>query len=538
MLKRYNVDLKINESEEFKNDKLKEATDAVLKLGYSDEIDEERTGIYTYDDGWSVCKVYCKVPEGKNPLFIYSYPDKKVLNPNDPVTCANKSKGMNGYFVVERREGVGVKMERAWNFLDHNGITFDPWYDYINSNAFDSEGYHIAITYDESDNGYPEGANLVNKDGYTRFENNVGDIEICGEYFVIDESTKNVYDKGGKIRLEDVSMFKDIEYTYYDEDESSCDAVVYEVEFDNGNHCLYDASLNLLTECVEDVYDLTHTSGEADFYIVESTDRKKNILAPDGKLMFGNDPKTTSYWVEEIEEHPGYNDGHMNLVERLDQYAIIDNVQLKPINDIWYDEVKFFELEMMDNKGVAAVNLDGKCNIMYTDYEDSDYRTFMFKEPVDDIKMYEQFLVITKGDQDYVVWKDSRLLSIKCDHIYKTQDSYTFVVMVDNKFDLINTGYEKTFCEMYMGGKLFDACYDIYSYYPLMEYQGKVMFVDAEMFRPQFCTDGIGGEDIRWFDDAEIFDDSNNDTIFEVVENGQKKIIDEWGDDYEDDEEQ
>lgn len=535
MLRRYNIDLRINESEEVKVSKLEEAINAVLDLGYADEIDDDRTGIYTYDDGWTVCKVYCKVPAGKNPLFVYSYKDKKVLNPNDPVTGAYKYKGMDGYFVVEKRDGTGVNMERAWNFLDHDGITLDKWYDYINSNAFDNEGYHIAVTYEETEDGYPEGANLVNKDGYTRFDNNVGDIEECGDYFVVDESTKNVYDKEGKLRLEDVDSIKDIEYTYYDEEDSSYDVTVFNVVFDNGDNILFNDNLEVITECVDDVYELSRNSGESDIYVVEYSG-KKNILVAEGKLLFNEDPQSTKDWADDIEEHPGYNDGHMNLIERLDKYAIFDNVHLKIINDMWYDEVKFFDLEMFDDEGVAAVVLDGKCNIMFTDEDSQRFKQFMFKEPVDDVKTYEKFLVITKGDQDFVVWKDERLLSVPADKIYPTQDSYTFIVMNDDKFDLINTGYDQTFCEIYMNGNKFDACFDMDTYWPLMEYKGKVTYINAEMFRPLFTNDGYGGHDIRWFDDAEFADDNGKDVKFQVVENGEKKVLDEWGDDFEEDE--
>ena len=157
----------------------------------------------------------------------------------------------------------------------------------------------------------------------------------------------------------------------------------------------------ILCNSVDDVYELSRNNGESDIYVVEYSG-KKNILVAEGKLLFNEDPQSTKDWADDIEEHPGYNDGHMNLIERLDKYAIFDNVHLKIINDMWYDEVKFFDLEMFDDEGVAAVVLDEKCNIMFTDEDSQRFKQFMFKEPVDDVKTYEKFLVITKGDQDFV----------------------------------------------------------------------------------------------------------------------------------------
>jgi hypothetical protein len=106
----------------------------------------------------------------------------------------------------------------------------------------------------------------------------------------------------------------------------------------------------------------------------------------------------------------------------------------------------------------------------------------------------------------------------------------------DGKFDLINTDERKTFCELYMGGERFDACFDFDSLYPLMEYKGKMTFVDAESFRPAFSYGDK--KTIRWFDDADIVDEECDGwPKFTVVEDGVKKELDQWGDPFDDEDE-
>ena len=72
-----------------------------------------------------------------------------------------------------------------------------------------------------------------------------------------------------------------------------------------------------------------------------------------------------------------------------------------------------------------------------------------------------------KDNVEYVVWKNTMLLIVKCYNIWKVgdDDTYTYTINVGDKFDFINTNDDKTFCEKYMNGNKFDNCFDFTEMY-------------------------------------------------------------------------
>jgi hypothetical protein len=156
----------------------------------------------------------------------------------------------------------------------------------------------------------------------------------------------------------------------------------------------------------------------------------------------------------------------------------------------------------------------------------------MLSDSVDDIKVYEDidFVFVTKNNQDYLLWCGRNLVSVPADKFWKTEDSYTYIYKIDDKYDLINVDDDKTFCEKYLNNKKFDFCYDKDSFYPMMEIDGKIMFVDAESFKPGLSR---GTDKIRLFDDATPAKEINGGLVFKVLEDGVVKKLDDWGDEIE-----
>jgi hypothetical protein len=124
-------------------------------------------------------------------------------------------------------------------------------------------------------------------------------------------------------------------------------------------------------------------------------------------------------------------------------------------------------------------------------------------------------------------------MMVEFDKIWKTEYDTTYTIMVDDKFDFISTLDDQTFCEKFMDGEKFDACMDLTSYYPLVEYKGKYSYINAETFEPLLGYKNHN--QMTWFDDAEPYEDADDGGFeFHVVIDGEKKRIDEYGDDRDD----
>jgi hypothetical protein len=346
-----------------------------------------------------------------------------------------------------------------------------------------------------------------------------------------------IYDRNGKCKIEgSVGNFQCVSVSMRDDNGNKYDINFYTIDHSQ-SFDIYDASLNLLASGIDDgAEEVSDNSGESQIYKIEKFvggEYYYNILARNGKLLFDSSADSIEGWATMIEDHPEFNKFHMTLIEVDGRYNLLDCRTIEFIDDIWYDSIKFVDLNLFRQQAILF-NKDDKCNIMLVSYDDDELRKeFVFKDPVDNIKMYEDFgsfLFVTKDGQEYILWRNNKLMSVPIDKLWPTEVECTYIYMIDGKFDLINTDYDETFCEKYMNGVKFDACFDVESYYPLFEKNGKMTFVDAETFKPAL---NIGRDTLRWFDDADPADYSQRDIIFNVVEDGVKKKLDDWGQEFD-----
>ena len=471
------------------------------------------------DGKWNLAVLmYDDVYDGDK--YIYSYESGKILN-DEPVNKIERYKGQGNYLIVSKYRDPNRKLDwqMDYNFLDERGFTLNTWLDRIYGEP-DENGYHIMI----DDEGY----NLINVNGEMVFDAPKYDIEWFGDYlFCQDDSECILFDKNGKIVLEGIINIEEHEYSYYNDLEERIDCKFYKIEFDD-NICLYDSSMNIMVEQIDD--DINQINN---FYYVSTDQNIYNIIVPDDKMIFGNDPYSKDGWIDSIEERPEDNNADIHLVERGGKYNLFDGRYLNLVFDEWYDDIQFVNMDYIDIDVAAAVMKDGECNFYILDPKSDKFKEFLFNEPVEDIKTYEDFLVVTKDGQDYLVWRNSRLMMVEFDKIWQTEEDGIYTIMVDDKFDFISTSDDQTFCEKFMNGEKFDACMDLTSYYPLVEYKGKYSYIDTEGFRPFLGY--MNNNQMVWFDDAEPYEDADDGGFeFHVVINGEHKRLDSYGDDRDD----
>ena len=509
MIKYYKFE-SINESEQdFDNYTFDHAIKAAEKKGLGKP---DHAKFITSSDGkWNVA-VLTYGDEYDGDKYIYSYESNKILN-DVPVNRIDRYKLQGNYLIVSKYIDKS-KIHKEYNFLDERGFTLKHWVKDISGRP-DEDGYHIMI----DDDGY----NLINVDGEKGFEDPKNNIEWFGDYlFVEDDNECLLYDKDGRIKLEGLINISEFDYTYYDEDEDRVSKTFYGIQFEDKNS-LYDDKMEVM---VDDFGDINKIE---DFYYVSTLDNTYNIVGPDCKMVFGNDPHSDRDWIDSIEESPEYNKAGIHLVERDGEYNLFDGRHLNLVFDEWYDDIKFVTMKYIDIDVAAVLLKDGECNFYILDPESDKFKEFLFNEPVEDVKTYEDFIIVTKDGNDYIVWRNTRLMMVEFDKIWETEYDTTYTIMVDDKFDFISTLDDKTFCEKFMNGEKFDACMDLTSYYPLVEYKGKYSYINAEKFEPLF------GNQMTWFDDAEPYDYSDDDGLeFHVIIDGEKKIIDEYGNDKDD----
>lgn len=521
MLKHYTFK-SLNESEQnFDNYKIDDAIKAAKEKGL-DKPDHVKN-LKINGGKWKLA-VLTYGDEYDGDKYIYSYESNRILN-DVPINKIDRYQGQGNYLIVSKYSDKNNKssLKMDYNFLDERGFTLKNWCYRIYGEP-DENGYHIMI----DDDGY----NLIDVNGEKGFEDPKNNIEWYGDFLLVESDDEILlFDKEGKIKLEGFLDISDHEYEYYDNEEDRISNVFYEIQFDN-KRCLYDGDMELMVDNFDDINEIQN------FFYVSTYDNIHNIIGPDCKMIFGDNPESKDGWVDSIEESPEYNKANIHLVERDGKYNLFDGRHLELTFDTWCDEIKFINMEYLDIDVAAAVLKDGKCNFFILDTENVNFMKFLFSEPVDNIKTYEDFVVVTKDNQDYLVWKDTRLMMVEFDKIYKTEYDTTYTIMIDDKFDFISTYDDQTFCEKYMDGEKFDACLDLTSYYPLVEYKGKYSYVDCESFSPAFSYGN--NQHMRWFDDAEPYETygPNEDFVFNVVENGVAKRLDSWGDDIDDDEDQ
>ena len=530
MTKRYKFS-NINESKYSNDDIIDRAINAAVDkgLGEPDYTRKLRANKFSI-----VVLIYGD--EYKGDKYIYSCNSGKIIN-DEPLCEIRKCDNSADYFIVRKYIDPNKKL---WsyiesNFVDEDGFTLDEWYDDISVKS-DLNGYHIA--YD--DDGYY----LINVNGDKRFKDPKPSLDWCGDYILCyndDREEKTLYDRNGKIVADDISNINEFSDCYYNEDGVMIDYYFYEISYYEKT-CLYDSSMNIMADDIGSVF---HRD---DFYIV-SYRGSYNIIGKGNKLLFGDDPYDKSEWVDNIKTFDSDILIDICIIERNKKYNLFDGKHLSIIFDTWFDQIKYINIEYIGIEHAIAVKNGGKYNIYVIDITrdnldefafNDEFCHFLFNEPVDGIAEYNNLLMARKDNVEYVVWKNTRLLMVKCYNIWKVgdDDTYTYTIKVGDKFDFINTNDDKTFCEKYMNGNKFDNCFDFTEMYPMVEYKGKYGYVDADYFRPLFGDDN--NDKMTWFDDAEpcIYDDEEDIYIFQVVINGEKVKINQYGnyvDDQDDD---
>ena len=451
--------------------------------------------------------------------YIYSYESGKILN-DEPINGIDIYKGQGNYLIVSKYIDPNKRnnWQMDYNFLDERGFTLKTWLDRIYGEP-DENGYHIMV----DDEGY----NLIDVNGERGFEDPKDNIEWLGDYLFCEDDRESIlFDKNGKIVLEGISNLEEHEYSYYTDLEEKVDCTFYEIRFDD-NICLYDSSMNIM---VEQIDVLNHIKN---FFYASTYENTHNIIGPDDKMVFGNDPYSKDGWIDSIEESPEDNEVDIHLVERDGEYNLFDGRHLNLVFDEWYDEIKLVTMKYLGIDVAAVVLKDDECNFYILDPTSTSFKKFLFNEPVEDVKTYDDFIIVTKDGNDYIVWRNTRLMMIEFDKIWQTEHETTYTIMVDDKFDFINTLDDYTFCEKFMNGEKFDACMDITSLYPLVEYKGKYSYIDVTTFKPFLGYKN--NNKMTWFDDAEPYEDADDGGVeFHVVINGENKRIDDYGHDMDD----
>jgi len=450
--------------------------------------------------------------------YVYSYESGKILN-DEPVNKIERCNGQGNYLIVSKYKDPNKKngLQMVYNFLDERGFTLNKWVDLISVKSAD--GYHIMMDY--------RGYNLIDVNGEMVFDDPKDDIQLYGNYLFYDDDGGGIlFDTNGKIVLDGILDVEDYEYSYYTDSEERVYCTFYKIEFDD-KICLYDSSMNIMVEQIDDLNEIDN------FFYVSTYENTHNVIGPDDKMIFGDDPYSKDGWIDSIEERPEYNKADIHLVERDGEYNLFDGRHLNLVFDEWYDEIKFVEMTYLNIDVAAAVLKDGECNFYILDPESDKFKGFLFNEPVEDVKTYGDFIIVTKDGNDYIVWRNTRLIMVEFDKMWETEAETTYTIMVDDKFDFISTSDDQTFCEKFMNGEKFDACMDLTSYYPLVEYKGKYSYVDAESFEPFLGYKN--NNQMTWFDDAEPCDYTRyGEFEFHVVIDGENKRIDDYGDDMDD----
>jgi hypothetical protein len=229
----------------------------------------------------------------------------------------------------------------VYNFLDERGFTLNTWLNRIYGKP-DENGYHIMI----DDEGY----NLIDVNGERGFEDPKNNIEWFGDYlFCEDDSECILFDKNGKIVLEGILNIEEHEYSYYTDVEEKVNCTFYQIQFDD-NICLYDSSMNIMVEQIDDLNQIDN------FFYASTYENIHNIIGPDDKMVFGNDPYSKDGWIDSIEESPEYNEADIHLVEMDGKYNLFDGRHLNLVFDEWYDEIKFVTMNYIDIDKYYIVN--------------------------------------------------------------------------------------------------------------------------------------------------------------------------------------
>ena len=453
--------------------------------------------------------------------YVYSYESNKILN-DEPFNMISSFNKDNNYLIVMK--GSPSRHHYVYNFLDERGFTLKSWKDIIYRES-DDDGYHIF----EEDGMY----NLIDVDGNVGFENPKVELRYIGDYLLCQDYDEDaiLLDKNGKTVLDEVEDATLWNYSYYDDDEDIVTEKFYEFLLKNAS-ALYNSKMELMASHVYQVDELQNNVCYA-----STSDDMVNIIGPGGKMIFGEDPRSKSGWLDSIGDYIDIHENDIHsyvyIIDRDHKYNLFDTKYMKVMFNDWCDEIHFIEMDYLGIGSAAAVLYGNECNMYILDPKNRLFKKFLFNEPVENIKTYDDFLVVTNNGNDYLLWSNGRMMMAEFDKIWKTEDVQTYTIMVDGKFDFIRVDEDETFCEKYMNGEKFDACSDFLSYYPLVEYKGKCSFVNIDMFEPAITMK----KEMRWVDDADIaeYNEKIKEYVFPVKINGEDKLLNQYGEELDDD---
>lgn len=266
------------------------------------------------------------------------------------------------------------------------------------------------------------------------------------------------------------------------------------------------------------------------FLITTRYEDQYNYIGNDGKLKFKK--WFSSYDTDTLD------DIDCMLITRGGKFNIVGNNSLEPLfgEDEWIDDIETIEDPYGNYDTFFAIKRNGKCNIIYP--QKKNYIKYLMGKWCDDIMVYEdengyKFIFVKYEDKTYLCMPG---VLIECTSCYKGKGNLIFVRNKEGKWNF-------TF-----GGDLemdewVDDVYDIDTEFPIIRKGDKYTFITTNDKRIQFTNKEyktnwrtgrteLESEEIRWFDDVDSVGDSDN-LEFTVYENGKKLVLDDYGDEVE-----
>lgn len=412
---------------------------------------------------------------------------------------------------IEIKGKIGYKLKQALVDRDLNIIS-DGWHDYIIQHPGTK---NKLIT--TSDDG---GENLLDTTtGKYLLVHPSQDIEYMSEFGIFkcknEEDTFYLIDEYGNFLTDyPVLGLKELQNEYIvDEDKIYLNYILVSDAYRRSK--IFSVNDGELCEL-----EITDNGEKIDDYYIEETPNKDvfSIVYYKGKTMYnwiGYDGSIQfNKGITDILESKPIDIDDFFTVERNGKYNIVNVQSMKPVFDEeeWVDQIK--QIDVDDNfDPIIAVKKDVKCNIIGIEYRSA---KTMLEEWADDILVTDDGLPIVKYGNDEFLYYHGK--PVRCDVCFVGKAGVAFVRKGGkwNALNLESTRYG------FLSSDWFDNIYDIESYFPIIEKNGRLSFFDTPSKRVISEEDESGRLKELWFDDVEPYDDSKDDMIFTVYKDGEK----------------
>jgi len=267
-----------------------------------------------------------------------------------------------------------------------------------------------------------------------------------------------------------------------------------------------------------------------DVFLINS-ELKSNWIGYDGKMAL------KAGYDEKLREFDDPLDEKAFVIERDGKYNIVGKSSMIPLfnEDEWLDDIT----QIGDNNysdTIFAVKRDGKCNIINPKLP----WLLCLKEWADDILISDEDFVFAKyGEKTYIFFQNTLF---ECDkYVVSTNDIMFIYNESTKKWNAICPAADQP-CELIDGG--IDAVYDVGSWFPIVERDGKFAYFDTESAelipnKKEYSINLKTGKTYEssvkymWFDDVEPYDEEkygDDDTrVFTVTKDGMIFDISDTG---------